>query len=62
MIVVRTMTTTGGVRPGRKFARRIDRFARMLGHRNAKAWIAAEMERQLLKQAELMQSRLKEAA
>ncbi|HEF4776470.1 hypothetical protein KTD26_20575 [Burkholderia multivorans] len=49
MIVVRTMTTTGGVRPGRKFARRIDRFARMLGHRNAKAWIAAEMERQLLK-------------
>lgn len=31
MIVVRTMTTVGGTRPGRKNTRRLNRFARKHG-------------------------------
>ncbi|WP_321932624.1 hypothetical protein [Burkholderia cenocepacia] len=51
MIVVRTLSTVGGVRPTRRYTRRLDRAARARGYRNAKAWALAIIEKQLRAQA-----------
>ncbi|AOJ69195.1 MULTISPECIES: hypothetical protein [Burkholderia] len=46
MIVVRTLSTVGGIRT-RYSQRRADRKARTRGYRNAQAWALAVIERQL---------------
>lgn len=51
MIVVRTFSTVGGGRPGRRFTRSCDRAARRLGFRNAQAWALEDIEQRLRERA-----------
>ncbi|KVD54722.1 hypothetical protein WI87_23770 [Burkholderia ubonensis] len=62
MIVVRTFSTVGGARSGRQFTRKLDRTARLLGYRNARAWALAIMERQLKRQSLAVEAPIKAAA
>ncbi|OJA76074.1 hypothetical protein BGV67_02900 [Burkholderia ubonensis] len=55
MIVVRTLTAVGGVRQTRSYTRKLDRAARRLGYRNARAWALAMIGQQLKFQSEAAQ-------
>ncbi len=62
MIVVRTFSAVGGVRPGRRMTRKLDRVARRLGFRNARAWALSLMEKRLKQQSFAVEAPIKAAA